>query len=99
MENPKRARRQKPDTAKGDLEPPHKALLPCGARDEGRPLGLGVLTSCPPRVRPVCIKRASTYLFRQRRRTWRILDGDNYGCELCLRPQGAIPWMTLEVLS
>ena len=36
MENPKRARRRKPDTAKGDLEPPHKALLPCGARDEDR---------------------------------------------------------------
>ena len=42
MENPKRARRRKPDTAKTDLEPPHRGVQLGCTRDEGRPLGLGL---------------------------------------------------------
>lgn len=41
MENPIRARRRKPETAKGNLKPADGQVL-CRARDEGGPLGAAV---------------------------------------------------------
>ena len=62
MEKSKRARRRKPDTAKTDLEPPHRVLLPRCTRDEGRPLGLGPRHGSQHRVRkePVPLPRSPT---------------------------------------
>lgn len=79
MEKSTRARRRKPDTAKTDLEPPHRGVQLGCTRDEGRPLGLGLQDRGPNHRK--LLRHNGRGGERSRKRRGLTASGEHWGVE------------------